>query len=59
MNEQKIDELKERLANLKNELTEMSKDKNEITEERILNVLEQLNSNINNISITEINNNVN
>jgi ribosomal protein L29 len=59
MNEQKIDELKERLANLKNELTEMSKDKNEITEERILNVLEQLNSNINNISITEIDNNVN
>lgn len=59
MNEQKISELKERLANLKNELTEMSKDKNEITEERILNVLEQLNSNINNISITEIDNNVN
>jgi ribosomal protein L29 len=59
MNEQKIAELKEHLANLKNELTEMSKDKNEITEERILNVLEQLNSNINNISITEINNNVN
>jgi hypothetical protein len=59
MNEQKIDELKERLANLKNELTEMSKDKNEITEERLLNVLEQLNSNINNINITEIDNNVN
>ena len=37
----------------------MSKDKNEITEERLLNVLEQLNNSFNNINITEIDNNVN
>ena len=59
MEEPKISELKQRLSNLKNELTEMSKAKNEITEERLLNVLEQLNNSFNNINITEIDNNVN
>jgi len=59
MDEQKISKLKEYLLNLKNELTEMSKDKTKITEESILNVLDQLDNSFNNIDITKVDNNDN
>jgi hypothetical protein len=59
MNEQKISKLKEYLLNLKNELTEMSKDKTKITEESILNVLDQLDNSFNNVDITKVDNNDN
>jgi hypothetical protein len=59
MDEQKISKLKEYLLNLKNELTEMSKDKTKITEESILNVLDQLDNSFNNVDITKVDNNDN
>jgi hypothetical protein len=59
MDEQKITKLKEQLAKVKSELTEMHKDNSQLTEDRILRVLEQLNNNFNDINIKEIEDNAN